>query len=129
MRELNIGLTKLHNRFDEPNNNEPAIVQLRNLHDAMDAAVLRAYGWPHAIPTPIHEREWPSAPGEKLAPWRRRWPEPEREAVLEFLWDLNRRRAEDEAAAATAAARAGSPASRTKRGRSRATAQNSLLDI
>jgi hypothetical protein len=99
------------------------------LHDTMDAAVLRASGWPQAIPTPVHEREWPSEPGENLAPWHRRWPEAYREAMLDFLWDLNRRRAEDEAAEATAAALADAPPARSRRGRPRSTAQISLLDI
>ncbi len=132
MQAEQIGLTKLHNRLDDPNDQSPTITALRALHDAMDAAALRAYGWPRAIPTSIHEREWPSEPGEKLAPWRRRWPEADREAVLQFLWELNRRRAEAEAAEATAAVRAGTAAPRARRGRPRATAQTSqasLLDI
>lgn len=129
MVKQNIGLTQVYNCFADPNDQSPDINHLRNLHSAMDAAVLRAYGWPHKIPTPIHEREWPSAPGENLAPWRRRWPEAEREAVLEFLWDLNRRRAEEEAAEATVSARAGPTPPRARRGRPRATTQISLLDI
>ena len=39
------GLTKTYNRFHDPNNQEPDIVKLRELHAAMDRAVLDAYGW------------------------------------------------------------------------------------
>jgi hypothetical protein len=40
----NEGLTATHNRMDDPDERDPAILHLRALHDAMDAAVLRAYG-------------------------------------------------------------------------------------
>ena len=41
----NEGLTKTYNRFHNPAERAPDIVRLRELHDAMDQAVLRAYGW------------------------------------------------------------------------------------
>ena len=39
------GLTKTYNRFHDPNEESPEIRRLRELHDAMDRAVLDAYGW------------------------------------------------------------------------------------
>ena len=39
------GLTKTYNRFHDPNEDSPDIVRLRDLHAAMDRAVLDAYGW------------------------------------------------------------------------------------
>lgn len=43
--ENSLGLTELYNRVHDSTNFEPAIVRLRDLHVAIDAAVLRAYGW------------------------------------------------------------------------------------
>jgi hypothetical protein len=96
----NEGLTATHNRMDDPEERDPAILHIRTLHDAMDAAVLRAYGWPHAIPVPIHEPEWPGGEDDRSGPWRRRWPEADRARVLEFLWQLNEAQSATEAAAA-----------------------------
>ena len=94
MQAENIGLTAMHNRLDDAAVEHPAIQHLRALHDAMDQAVLRAYAWPHTMPTCVHEPEWPGSDDERPGPQRRRWPEAERARVLEFLWRLN----EDEAA-------------------------------
>jgi hypothetical protein len=39
------GLTKTYNRVHDPDNHEPAIQELRDIHVAIDEAVMRAYGW------------------------------------------------------------------------------------
>lgn len=41
----NQGLTDTYNRFHDPEERHPDILQLRDLHDQMDRAVLAAYGW------------------------------------------------------------------------------------
>ena len=41
----NEGLTKTYNRFHDPHETSPDILQLRELHAAMDRAVLEAYAW------------------------------------------------------------------------------------
>lgn len=41
----NEGLTKTYNRFHDPEETDPGILRLRELHAAMDQAVLAAYGW------------------------------------------------------------------------------------
>ena len=41
----NEGLTKTYNRFHDPDETSPDILKLRELHAAMDRAVLEAYGW------------------------------------------------------------------------------------
>jgi hypothetical protein len=97
MQSTNQGLTALYNRFTDPEYHDPAIVHLRELHATMDRAVLDAYGWSDLRPVLIHEREWEAEEGEKLAPWRLRWPEADRDEVLARLLDLNRRRKEEEA--------------------------------
>jgi len=39
------GLTKTYNRVHDPDNHEPFIQELRDIHVAIDEAVMRAYGW------------------------------------------------------------------------------------
>ena len=86
----NEGLTKTYNRFHDPDEHDPDIVKLRELHAAMDRAVLDAYGWTD-IPTDceflldyeIDEEEW----GNKKKPWRYRWPDDVRDEVLARLLD------------------------------------------
>jgi hypothetical protein len=41
----NEGMTKTYNRFHKIDENSEGILRLRELHNAMDRAVLRAYGW------------------------------------------------------------------------------------
>ena len=61
------GLTRTYNRFHDPDEDDPDIARLRELHAAMDHAVLDAYGW-RDIPTDcaflldyeIDEEEWGS---------------------------------------------------------------------
>ena len=38
-------MTKTYNRFHDPDERDPRIVELRALHVGMDRAVLDAYGW------------------------------------------------------------------------------------
>ena len=47
----NEGLTKTYNRFHDPNETAADILKLRELHAAMDRAVLDAYGWTDLKPT------------------------------------------------------------------------------
>src|SRR5690606_1988113 len=45
MIDTNQGLTQTYNRLKDPACTEPRILKLRKLHEAMDRAVLDAYGW------------------------------------------------------------------------------------
>ena len=45
MRSRAWGLTKTYNKVHDPDNHDPAIVELRDIHVAIDEAVMRAYGW------------------------------------------------------------------------------------
>ena len=100
------GLTKTYNRFHDPDETDPDITELRELHAVMDRAVLDAYGW-RDIPTDcefrldyaIDEEEW----GRRKKPWRYRWPDATRDEVLACLLELNADRAAEEARAGTAA--------------------------
>jgi hypothetical protein len=49
MTRNNEGLTKTYNRFHDPDERSPDILKLRELHAAMDRAVLDAYGWTDLI--------------------------------------------------------------------------------
>jgi hypothetical protein len=94
------GLTKTYNRFHDPEESDSGVLKLRELHTAMDVAVLAAYGWSD-IPTgckflldyEIDEEEW----GDKKKPWRCRWPDEIQAEVLARLLELNADRARLEA--------------------------------
>ncbi len=99
MVERNEGLTKIYNRFHDPVERSNAIGELRRLHDAMDRAVLDAYGWTDIRPTCEFELEWEDEAENgrrRKKPWRYRWPEPVRDEVLARLLALNAARAEEE---------------------------------
>lgn len=97
------GLTKTYNRFHDPYEYMPEIVDLRRLHDSMDRAVLDAYGWTD-IPTDceflldydIDEETWGR---RKRKPYRYRWPNDVRDEVLGRLLELNAERGAEEARA------------------------------
>ena len=95
----NEGLTKTYNRFHDPYENNPAIAKLRELHAAIDRAVLDAYGWSDIatnceflLDYEIDEEEW----GSRKKPYRYRWPDDVRDEVLARLLELNAERAAEE---------------------------------
>jgi hypothetical protein len=118
MAKNDAGLTKTYNRFHDPDERHPDIARLRELHTAMDRAVLDAYGWSD-IPThceflldyEIDEEEW----GNKKKPWRYRWPDEVRDEVLARLLELNAERAKEEARSGATAAKKGSKRPTAKR--------------
>ena len=96
------GLTKTYNRFHDPNETNSDIQTLRDLHAAMDRAVLNAYGWTDIstdfeflLDYEIDEETW----GKRKKPYRYRWPEEVHDEVLTRLLDLNHRRYAEEVAA------------------------------
>lgn len=95
------GLTKTCNRFHDPEETAASILRLRELHDAMDRAVLDAYGWTD-IPTACgflldYEVDDDEGTGRKAKrPWRYRWPDEVRDEVLARLLELNAERAAEE---------------------------------
>lgn len=56
MVDTNLGLTKTYNALKDPTVDEPRIVTLRHLHEAMDRAVLDAYGWTDLVVPPFCPR-------------------------------------------------------------------------
>src|SRR5690606_37970020 len=83
MLRNNEGLTKTCNRFHDPNERAPEILRLRDLHAAMDRAVLDGYDWIDIQPTCEfildHEDEddddTTGRPTRRKKPWRYRWPD------------------------------------------------------
>ena len=96
------GLTTTYNRFHDPKEKSPDIVRLRELHDAMDRAVLTAYGWtdlaeriasdPEAMPCHLTEE----TEDDHKYQGRYFWPTSIRDEVLARLLALNAERAEHE---------------------------------
>src|SRR5690606_9446905 len=86
--------------FHDPDERDPSILKLRELHAAMDRALLDAYGWCDLVPTceflldyEIDEDEW----GNRRKPYRYRWPDDVQAEVLARLLELNAERARAEA--------------------------------
>jgi hypothetical protein len=119
MRQKDEGLTKTYNRFHDPYEKSPEIQKLRELHDAMDRAVLEAYGWDDLARTARceflldYEEEEEEVGGGPLSvvsgkakkkPWRLRWPDDFRDEVLARLLELNEQRHKEELLAGETAA-------------------------
>lgn len=94
------GLTETYNRFHDREETDAGIVRLRELHDAMDRAVLDAYGWTDIQPTcefllDFENEDESDAPAKdnKKRLYRYRWPDEVRDKVLGRLLALNAERA------------------------------------
>jgi hypothetical protein len=129
----NEGLTKTYNRFHDPNERLSDIITLRELHAAMDRAVLDAYGGELAKLTlpPCEffldyedEDEEVERTGsqQRKKPWRYRWPDAFRDEVLALLLELNKERAEQEQIAGPATIK-------RKSGRRRASASDNQMGL
>jgi hypothetical protein len=96
------GLTAIYNWFHDPECACPDIPRLRELHDAVDRAVLDAHGWnslqTHCEFIPAFDEE--DEEDENGRPHRKRyqyrWPDEIRDEVLARLLELNRQRALEE---------------------------------
>ncbi len=101
------GLTRTYNRFHDPDERDPRIHRLRELHAAMDRAALDAYGW-RDVPTDCdfllgRELDEEEGSSRRRKPWRYRWPDTVRDNVLARLLALNAERAAAERLAGAAA--------------------------
>jgi hypothetical protein len=112
------GLTKTYNRFHDPDECDPELVKLRELHAVMDRAVLDAYGWSDIstdckflLDYEIDEEEW----GDRKKPYRYRWPDEVRDEVLARLLELNAGRAKEEARSGAAETKKGGKKAAAKR--------------
>lgn len=96
------GLTTIYNWFHDDNCDQTDVLKLRELHDAMDRAILDAYGWTDIrpkcefIPEFENEHEDDEAGRDRKKKYRYRWPDVIRDEVLARLLELNRLRALEE---------------------------------
>ena len=101
MTRRNEGLSTTYNRFHDPNDTDPAIIRLRELHAEMDRAVLAAYGWSDLSGgcefLRDHEIDTETPSSRSKVPYRYRWPERTRNEVLSRLLELNAERTREEA--------------------------------
>jgi hypothetical protein len=104
------GLTRTYNRFHEPAEHAPDIQRLRDLHHAMDVAVLRAYGWDDLADTAVPEFLTEDTESDHRYQNRLFWPAPFRDEVLARLLALNAERAAAERAAGLTPGRRAMPA-------------------
>lgn len=65
-RHCSTRLTETYNALVDPADSTPEIVALRRLHEALDGAVLDAYGQPQ-IAVPLHNSATPAERNERLA--------------------------------------------------------------
>lgn len=101
-----MGMTDIYNRFNDPDETSEQTRNLRDLHDEMDRAVLRAYEWDDLAEKATcdflldYEEEEDDDPtakkSKKKKPWRYRWPDDFRDEVLARLLELNEQRAKEE---------------------------------
>lgn len=96
MVAANEGMTKTYNRFHKASETNPAIQRLRELHDEMDRAVLRAYGWDDLADTLQPEFLTEDAEDDHTYQGRYFWPAAQRDQVLSRLLALNAERYEQE---------------------------------
>jgi hypothetical protein len=108
MIAANEGMTKTYNRFHDDGERSESIRRLRELHDELDRAVLRAYGW-HDLADELRP-EFLSEQTEDEHTYQDRyfWPSEARDRVLAHLLALNAERHAEEVAAGLV------PATRTR---------------
>jgi hypothetical protein len=96
MLRRNEGLTDIYNRFHDPSESAEDIKRLRELHAAMDRAVLEAYGWRDlaARAAPIFLDE--TSEDDHTYQGRLFWPSDFRDEVLARLLALNAERHSEE---------------------------------
>jgi hypothetical protein len=102
MRSAGVGLTAVYNEFNNPESEWPQIAKLREAHNEMDCAVLKAYGWAEIeskcdfVPEFDNEEDEDEKGYSRKKKYRYRWLDEFRDEVLARLLELNRERALEE---------------------------------
>ncbi|MHC5745796.1 MAG: Eco57I restriction-modification methylase domain-containing protein [Nostoc sp.] len=129
----NQGLTDTYNRFHDPDERHPDILQLRSLHAQMDRAVLDAYGWTDIstdctflLDYEDEEDDENTSKRQKKKPWRYRWPEEIHDEVLARLLELNQKRAEAEILGGKAAEKSKAKGNTKNAGKTRKATETNL---
>ena len=134
MRQENKGLTAIYNWFHDAGIESPDIKHLRELHDALDRAVLDTYGW-HGIqpvcafyPEFDDETEDDADGRSRRKKYRYRWPDEVHDEVLARLLELNSQRsAAEQLVGSFEAQRLQERPARARRGRRAAAPVQQLL--
>jgi hypothetical protein len=135
MVENNEGMTSTYTRFHDPQERSNGILRLRELHAAMDRAVLDTYGWRDLVESTHYdflldyeeEDESSSQTSRKRKPWRYRWPDDFRDEVLARLLELNEKRHKEEQLLVKAKSTEAKPVKKTNKKPAKASA-TPLLD-
>ncbi len=114
MQALGLGLTPLGNRLNSPDDQSPEIIRLRELHAAMDKAVLDAYGWPDIVPAYEFSGDYENEDGS-AGSVRLNFTEEVRDEILRRLLALHAERLKAEQSAAPAAGKANTKAKKPKK--------------
>lgn len=96
MIEADEGMTKTYNRFHKESERGTAIARLRELHDEMDRAVLRAYGWDDLAEEVQPQFLTEDTENDHTYQSRYFWPAEQRDKVLSRLLALNAERHAEE---------------------------------
>jgi hypothetical protein len=99
--KLQLGLTKLSNRLNSQDDHSPEMIRLRELHAAMDKAVLDAYGWTDIVPAYEYSGDYENEDGTPGSV-RLNFTEEVRDDILKRLLALHAERVKSEKAQAPA---------------------------
>jgi len=99
--KLQLGLTKLSNRLNSQDDHSPEMIRLRELHAAMDKAVLDAYGWTDIVPAYEYSGDYENEDGTPGSV-RLNFAEEVRDDILKRLLALHAERIKSEQAQAPA---------------------------
>jgi hypothetical protein len=114
MASLGLGLTPLGNRLNDPDDRSPEIIRLRELHAAMDKAVLDAYGWSDIVPAYEFSGDYENDDGS-AGSVRLNFTEEVRDEILRRLLALHAERLKAEQSALPAAAKSDMKAKKPKK--------------
>jgi hypothetical protein len=98
MRVNNEGLTKTYGRFHDPEERSENMLELRKLREAIDTAVMQAYGWTDVSLKYdfILDYEDEDMDGKKKKPFRYKITAEVSEVILSRLLSLNKTKYENE---------------------------------
>jgi hypothetical protein len=114
MVKLQLGLTKLSNRLNSPDDHSAEIIRLRELHAAMDKAVLDAYGWSDIVPVYEFSGDYENDDGS-AGSVRLNFTEEVRDEILRRLLALHAERLKAEQSAAPIAGKYDTKARKPKK--------------
>ena len=114
MKRLGLGLTKLINRVNCPDDMSADVIRLRNAWEQMDREVLLSYGWSDIVPAYEFSGDYENEDGS-AGSVRLNFTEEVRDEILRRLLALHAERLAAERAATPAPEKAGAKPKRPKK--------------